>query len=945
MSGQFVISPLPLQPSDPGQRIELEYGWEILVDPTGRLQREQAGQQAGWRPARVGLSWNVQFDDLRDYMGAAWYRTSFDLPAFTGTRHVLLKFGAVDYFAEVFVNGLSIGTHEGGYTPFSFEVTHAIHPGTNELVIRVIDPPMDEAQNRALFPDMMYNEIPHGKQNWYVQNSGIWQGVRLEVCPALFIERLDVTPGAAGRFAVDARMAGVGLTAEGGALVDATTINVSIFDANGRRVFQASEPIANRQTVRVSGVIPHARMWSPDDPALYNVEVTLDGPVRYHRRTRFGFRSFESRQGKLFLNDKPFYMIAALDQDFYPETVHTPTSVELVRDMMTKAKRLGINVLRCHLKVAHPVYLDVADEVGMLVWTELPSWSDCWFPSDHFSMMAAIRAEKMFHEILIRDWNHPCIVIQTIINESWGVNLKNPAQRAWLAETFDRIKALLAPLGRLVVDNSACEGNFHIKTDLEDFHQYYSMPDQAERWDKWLADLASRPDWTFSPFGDAQRAGNEPIIVSEFGNWGLPKLPDQLPWWFEVSFGGREVTRPAGVLERFRAYGFDKLFGSFNQLAEATQWHQFVSLKHEIESIRSYESIQGYVVTGITDVHWEVNGLLDMWRNEKVYARALSQLQQPDLLMCSLPRHSFFAGERVELRTVLSHYSDRDLAGARVRWSTSSGESGRFMVPTGVQPGTTVALEMVSFRLPDVLSPTIETLDLEIRLADGQRWTENSYNLFVLPVPVTPVDARASVRVAGHPHMQELQEGLRQAGYEVHGELTPEVVLISPVYDNTVAAHLSQGGRALLLVDSDEALPSAVGISVKVRAGSELEGRWFSNFNWIRSDNHAFSALAFTPILGFESEHVTPNYVLQGIPPDQFEDVLSGATYGWLNLNSALAVQFRAGRGRLVVTTFRFHHYGSDPYATQLLNAFLRYLAGSACDPAAELPLVTTVVQ
>src|SRR3954454_13470169 len=140
--------------------MELEYGWDLLVAPTGRLNRTEALAASGWRQARAGLSWNVQFEDLRDYMGAAWYRTSFELSSFLGTKHVLLKFGAVDYFCEVFVNGLSVGTHEGGYTPFSFDITSAVHPGLNEMMIRVIDPPMNEAENRALFPVMMYNEIP-----------------------------------------------------------------------------------------------------------------------------------------------------------------------------------------------------------------------------------------------------------------------------------------------------------------------------------------------------------------------------------------------------------------------------------------------------------------------------------------------------------------------------------------------------------------------------------------------------------------------------------------------------------------------------------------------------------------------------------------------------------------------------------------------------------------
>ena len=136
----FVSLSLPLQSSDNVQRLELEDGWEILVDPSGRLFYQAARNAEGWRAVRVGLSWNVQYEDLRDYMGAAWYWLRFELPAFRDTRHVLLKFGAVDYFCEVFINGVSIGTHEGGYTPFSFEITSAIHPGANELMIRVSGP-------------------------------------------------------------------------------------------------------------------------------------------------------------------------------------------------------------------------------------------------------------------------------------------------------------------------------------------------------------------------------------------------------------------------------------------------------------------------------------------------------------------------------------------------------------------------------------------------------------------------------------------------------------------------------------------------------------------------------------------------------------------------------------------------------------------------------------
>jgi hypothetical protein len=931
-----VISSLPLQTSDAAQRVELEYGWEFLPDPSARMQREEAEQADGWRSARVGLSWNVQFQDLRDYMGAAWYRTSFELPAFRDTRHVLLKFGAVDYFCEVFLNGIPVGTHEGGYTPFSFEITRAVRPGANELLIRVIDPPMDEAQNRAQFPEMMYNEIPHGKQNWYVQNSGIWQGVRIETCPSIYIERLDVVSRVSGDFEIIARLAGIGLTADNGALALATQIATEILDSTGRSVFRSTQALdAASHTMRIKGTISSPKLWEPGNPALYALSASLSGPVQYHRRTRFGFRSFEAREGKLYLNGKPFYMIAALDQDFYPETVHTPTSEEFVRDMMAKAKRLGINLLRCHLKVAHPVYLDVADEMGMLIWAELPSWSDSWFPADHFSTMAAVRADKMFWEILIRDWNHPCIVLQTIMNESWGIDLKDAAQRDWLRTTFDRIKALLEPLGRLVVDNSACEGNFHIKTDIEDFHQYYSMPDHVEKWDKWLAELASRPKWTFSPYGDAQRTGTEPLLVSEFGNWGLPKLPEEIPWWFEIAFGERGVTRPAGVVERFRDFGFDKLFEDFNEMAEETQWHQFVSLKYEIESIRACPALQGYVITGVTDVHWEVNGLLDMWRNEKVYANELSSLQQPDLIFCKLPTDSFLSGQSVELKINLSHFSRADLRGASVRWSTNSGATGDFAVGQDIARGTVAELGTIRLALPAVKGPTTEQLEIQLRARHGHRISENSYDLFVLPAP----NPFAAIPLAISPEQAPaLAARLRNAGYTTSAA-AGQRLLVSTRHDEVVAAHLERGGQVLLLVTAVDALPADGQIAIMPRSGTELDGRWFSNFNWIRTRRPPFAEVDFGPILGFESAKVAPEYVLQGIRPEQYKDVLSGITYGWLNNNCALAVQARAGAGKLLVTTFRFEEYGSDPYATHLLDSFIRYLAGPDCQPVLELAI------
>ncbi|MGH9940948.1 MAG: sugar-binding domain-containing protein, partial [Pyrinomonadaceae bacterium] len=185
-----------------GQSLKLERGWKFLADTSGMLNPQNATRAEGWRDARVGLSWNAQFADLRDYMGVAWYRMEFDAPQLTAGRRAILRFGAVDYFAEVFVNGQRVGEHEGGYTPFQLDVTDKLRPGANELLVRVVDPPMDEKENRARFPETLYKEIPHGKQNWYVQTGGIWQPVWLDVKPREHIKALKITPRSDGNLQV-----------------------------------------------------------------------------------------------------------------------------------------------------------------------------------------------------------------------------------------------------------------------------------------------------------------------------------------------------------------------------------------------------------------------------------------------------------------------------------------------------------------------------------------------------------------------------------------------------------------------------------------------------------------------------------------------------------------------------------------------------------------------
>lgn len=886
----------------------LDGGWQLWRDPSGRATVSTL-PAAGWRPVRVGLSWNAQFADMRDACGTVWYRTTFRLERVPPDTRV--RFDAVDYFATVYVNGHFVGQHEGSYTPFTVDATGFVHRGANVVAVRVFAPCPGAAG------PMRYDEIPHGKQDWYVPNGGIWQGVHLATLPAETVDDVHATPDlATGKVRLEVFFGGRG----------SLPATVAVRDPQGALVATASvTPVAGGPAVAEVRV-PSPQGWSPDHPALYRIHATVPGQTW---DDTFGFRTFEARGGQLYLNGRPFYMRAALDQDFYPDTIYTAPSKAYLVDEMRKARALGLNVLRCHIKVPQPEYLQAADETGMLVWTEIPCWNDRY----HWTPQAAARGLRTFDEELARDWNHPCVVLQSIINESWGADLKDPLQRHWLLQAFAEVKHKVAGTGRLVVDNSPCCENFHIQSDLEDFHQYFSIPDRADRWDAWVAEFATHPAFTFSPFGDARRSGQEPLVVSEFGNWGLPQLARPF-WWMDRQWGHRLMTRAGGVQARFAALGLGTMFADYNAWARATQAHQFLALKHEIEAMRRQSAIRGYVVTELTDVMWEANGLMDMDRRPKAYAAALAGIQQDDVVMAVLPRHNFTAGETVDIPLWVSHYSPATGQGSSIL--CRCGDRSQTVTVTGVPTAGAGQVGTWTVTLPPVDAPARVPLQLRWTDAAGTTLAGNVYTVNVFPSVHRPA-ALEAIYVLGD---DTLGERIARSGAMVLSGLPSRdaaALLVAHRLDADVRQHLHDGGRVLLLADSEDAL-AGTRLQAVDRRHKDYWGDWIANFNWVRSDRLPFSALGFGPLCGWESEAVTPRYVLEGVPARAWAaDVLSAESFGWVNPTVALVAQSRVGKGRLLVTTCRFDRYGSDPYATALLNALLGYAGSPAFQPSAWL--------
>jgi hypothetical protein len=894
--------------SDYGQNILLDGEWLLAKDQYNTINISSIDTVKNWRAAKVPYSWHLLYGDLIDYQGIVWYKKSVDINKKEENKRYILHFGAVDYSSKLYVNRKFVGRHEGGYTPFDFDITQFIEKGGNEIMLRVMDPVADSIGTEGI----SYWNIPHGKQSWYVQNSGIWQSVFISVKPEKFVSRAKINTKINGEFSAEIFIDGSYGTLKNQSIV------YSVYSPENVKVYESKSAVGEVYSVMINGKIDSPEIWDTENPNLYTLKIKY-GVEEFTER--FGFREFTSREGKFYLNDKPFYMIAALDQNFYPETVYKIPSEEYLRDEMTKAKLLGLNTLRCHIKVPEPEYLKVADELGLLVWYEIPNW-------DVFNESVKARSRFTINKMLERDWNHPSLVVVSIINESWGIDLSKPDQREWLKNEFDYVKNLAT--GRLVVDNSACWGNFHLKTDINDYHTYYAIPENHKKFSSTIQDVASRPKWLFSNHGDSQETGKEVLMISEFGNWGLPKLPDKIPFWFNRKFGDAKEVLPEGVQKRFSDFKYGRMFESYDKLAEESQKAEFTALKYEIEEIRLQNPIQGYVITEFTDINWECNGLLDMWRNVKENHKELSNIQQPDVIIPRADKYNYWDNETVSLKIYLSHYSSQNLSGSKIIWSVSNNHNGEVEVS---EIGEASVKEITGLKLSigKIDNPQKLTVNFELVNADKKKIAKNFTEVFVYPQKSVNEKAKVSVDDKNE-LMKTLSSKLVKNGFQISED--KDAVMIVNSIDERVMEKMKAGTNVICLADGNTKNISGFPLEIISRDSAGLDGNWASNLNWIEDSSPLFNKIVFEKKLGFEAVNAIPNYVIGSIPAEIYDDVLSGMFIGWVHANSAHLVQMRIGNANLILTTFKLaENYGADPYSTIMLENIIDYIRGKECNP------------
>lgn len=542
-------------------------------------------------------------------------------------KHVLLRFHGIDYLSKVYINEKQVFNHENGYDLFEVQIDDYLNfDGQDLLQIFVSD--FDVAKK------------PHfvmGKQDWYANACGIIQKVELWVTDKVFIKSAKFLP-----------------------LQDLKTIRCEIeFSDNNEHEFSLRLIDPHGITVfdeklhhlKFNLTIENPKIWSLESPHMYTAIIDFDdGTSKDRFQTKFGIRTISVEKDKILLNGKPVYLFGVLDQNFYPINHYTlPKESSLLSEFL-KAKEMGLNLLRFHVKIPDDLYLELADELGILVWIDLPYARQLNDRSREY-------LETLLENLLKRHANHPSFVISSLINESWGIDLSNKEARDWLKSFYEKAKTFDAT--RLYVDNSACIGNFHVCSDIDDFHFYNSFPYHNNQWDERIKSFATNE---FESFFESKT--ELPKVVSEFGVWGLSDPKDWEGNWmnFPVTVMGNVFSQssPANAISNIHK------FHNIDDFIYQAQLHQFLGLKYQIESIRLRSEISGYVITEFSDIAWEANGLLDYNRMPKMFYSKLRFLNKEILPIIKDHKSIIQDGERYCAEIYVANNSQKDLSATLV---------------------------------------------------------------------------------------------------------------------------------------------------------------------------------------------------------------------------------------------------------------------------------------
>ena len=513
--------PLPEHPRPDFQRElwqNLNGVWNFRFDASNTGEKDQWFNKSETfdREIVVPFPWGSKLSGINNEAEIGWYSRDIEVPAVWDGKKIFVIFGASDWITTAWLDGQKLGSFQGGYTPFEFELTPYIKKGTKQkLVVRVDDSP---------FPYKL-----EGKQG-YGQAKGIWQTVYLEARGQKYIKSMHFTPD------IDQKTVSVKVISNQPATAN-TELKISLLNGNQSKPETIGKFKKGSSEIVVKIPIENMTLWELENPFLYDVKASItenkieeDAVNGY-----FGMRKISITRlpglnyPYVALNNKPVYLKMCLDQSYHPEGFYTFPSDKFMKEEILRSKRIGLNTNRIHIKVEIPRKLYWADKLGLLIMADVPNfWGEPGpeAQKEHYTAMTGM---------IERDFNHPSIFQWVLFNETWGLFTEKkepkkervylPETQAWVESLYNQVKKLDPT--RLVEDNSACNYD-HVVSDVNSWHVYIPGYEWKKHLDDVVANTYPGLKWNFT---GGRTQGEQPLFNSECGNvWGYNGSTGDVDW-------------------------------------------------------------------------------------------------------------------------------------------------------------------------------------------------------------------------------------------------------------------------------------------------------------------------------------------------------------------------------------------------------------------------------
>jgi hypothetical protein len=706
----------------------LDGTWEILFDPENEGRANNWHQEAVFsanedrRKIEVPSCWELI---EQDYEGVAFYRRKFQVPASWAGKTIRLQFDAVNYLAEVWLNDEVVGFHEGGFTPFEFRVDNLLKAGRdNTLILRVVGP--------IILQDKIVDgvgslETPQWRGGI---TGGIWQSVRLVATGEAVVRDVFIEPNIHDdTVALQLDLENTGIA--GRTVQLKTTIRTA--DVANEVVAESACEVSLRPGVCKHALVlhvPNARYWSPEDPHLYQAEVTLAESDRW--TGRFGMREFTVRDKQFCLNGKPIYLKATFFEGLYPNGIAYPDSREMAVQEIQLAKDAGFNMIRPWRRPPAPMWLDLADEMGVLV-VGSPALECMRLPLSTPYLPA--RVEREIRESVLRDRNRACVVQWELFNELHRPILKQMMRpMALLTRELDPT--------RLILDESggwAYGARLYLPGEYEPirFNDIHTYPGPfINRWfyDGFLSiGLTEEEKKARGLYAKAPGRNVVPGLMSFVSELGYGSLPNLVDVNRRFQLAGNPLT-PAyryhrrlaeDQLRALKESDFDDLYPDLEKFCLDQQSIHGAVNKRMIEAVRSNPNVSGYCIHALAAGDWILGaGLIDLWRQPKSHAfEATKAANQPRILAIRTSPRNIYASRGSNLEVIGVNEQETLDAVLSIYVTSESGdvvfsEKAQAKWSAGVSPLFTQRLDTKAWRGAYTIRATVSA-------ADGSIATEN----------------------------------------------------------------------------------------------------------------------------------------------------------------------------------------------------------------------------